>query len=195
MESRSPGRRWRPTPAVPRTMLEIGSVNLFVIQRGDLLLLRVRDREHPDRHHFAGIDSFEIDSRWRFSARFEEYDPVKPSPDRQHHRTGERQPELGRRGLRARGRDPPNRRRGRAGDEQLFLIIGDATSGKETYGGGRYLYVDAPDADGRIDLDFNRAYNPPCAFTPFATCPLPPPQNRLALRIEAGEKNYAGGDH
>ena len=69
------------------------------------------------------------------------------------------------------------------GDEELFLILGDETSGKETYGAGRYLYVDAPDENGRIDLDFNRAYNPPGAFTAFATCPLPPRQNRLALAI------------
>ena len=74
------------------------------------------------------------------------------------------------------------------GDEQLFIIFADQTSGSVTYGGGRYLYADAPGPEGSVTLDFNKAYNPPCVFTPFATCPLPPRQNRLALRVEAGEK-------
>jgi len=75
------------------------------------------------------------------------------------------------------------------GDTQLFLIFADATSGKETYGAARFLYADMP-RDGKIVLDFNKAYNPPCAFTPYATCPLAPPENRLALRVTAGELKY-----
>jgi uncharacterized protein (DUF1684 family) len=81
------------------------------------------------------------------------------------------------------------------GSKQLFVIFADITAGKETYGAGRYLYVDPPGADGRVIVDFNRAYNPPCAFTKFATCPLPPRQNRLAVRVEAGEMRYAGSEH
>jgi uncharacterized protein (DUF1684 family) len=77
-------------------------------------------------------------------------------------------------------------------DDQYFFIFRDGTSGKETYGAGRYLYTDVAQ-NGRVILDFNKAYNPPCAFTAFATCPLPPPQNRLPVRIEAGEKAYAHG--
>ena len=75
---------------------------------------------------------------------------------------------------------------------ELFFIFRDQTSGKETYGAGRFLYADLP-KDGKVVLDFNKAYNPPCAFTPYATCPLPPPQNRLPVRIEAGEKAYGHG--
>ena len=71
-------------------------------------------------------------------------------------------------------------------------ILGDRTNGDTTYGAGRYLYADL-EADDRIVVDFNKAYTPPCAFTPFATCPLPPPENRLGIPIEAGEK-YSG-DH
>ena len=71
----------------------------------------------------------------------------------------------------------------------LFLIFKDKTSGVETYPAGRFLYVGFP-VEGKIVLDFNKAYNPPCAFTPYATCPLPPPQNRMDLSIEAGELNY-----
>ena len=73
-----------------------------------------------------------------------------------------------------------------AGADQLFFIFRDATAPKETYGGGRFLYSDLP-RDGQVVLDFNKAYSPPCAFTDFATCPLPPKQNQLPLRIEAGE--------
>ena len=77
-------------------------------------------------------------------------------------------------------------------DPQLFFIFRDATSGKGTYGAGRFLYAAMP-KDGKVILDFNRAYNPPCAFTPFATCPLPPKQNWLPVAVSAGEK--AMGDH
>ena len=79
------------------------------------------------------------------------------------------------------------------GEKDLFILIRDATSGQDTYGAARYLYAHPPGPDGKTIVDFNHAYNPPCAFTPYATCPLPPPQNRLPIRIEAGEKKYAGG--
>ncbi len=73
--------------------------------------------------------------------------------------------------------------------KELFYIFRDQTSSKETYGAGRFMYSDLPH-DGKVVLDFNKAYNPPCAFTPYATCPLPPAENRLPVRIEAGEKKY-----
>ena len=76
------------------------------------------------------------------------------------------------------------------GEEQLFITFGDATSGATTYGAGRFVYIGKPDAKGNTFIDFNQAFNPPCAFTKFATCPLPPPQNRLPFAITAGEKNY-----
>ncbi|HUM02738.1 MAG TPA: DUF1684 domain-containing protein, partial [Thermoanaerobaculia bacterium] len=76
------------------------------------------------------------------------------------------------------------------GETELFVIFGDRTNGKETYGAGRFLYVPPP-VDGRTVLDFNKSYNPPCAFTPYATCPLPPPENKLTIPIPAGEKAYA----
>jgi uncharacterized protein (DUF1684 family) len=76
------------------------------------------------------------------------------------------------------------------GGNQLFITFADATSGVTTYGAGRFIYIDQPDANGNTFIDFNQAFNPPCAFTKFATCPLPPPQNRLPFPIPAGEKNY-----
>ena len=78
-------------------------------------------------------------------------------------------------------------------DGSLWLIFGDATNGTDTYGAGRFLYTEPPADDGSVIVDFNLAYNPPCVFSPYATCPLPPPQNRLALRIEAGEKDWHAG--
>jgi uncharacterized protein len=75
------------------------------------------------------------------------------------------------------------------GSKDLFFVFRDLTAGKETYGAGRFLDT-APPQDGKVVLDFNKAYNPPCAFTPYATCPLPPAENKLAVRIEAGEKKY-----
>jgi uncharacterized protein (DUF1684 family) len=81
------------------------------------------------------------------------------------------------------------------GETDLFVIISDGTTGKETYGAGRYLYVSPPDNTGKVVIDFNKAYSPPCAFTNYATCPLPPQQNRLPFSIEAGEKKYAGTVH
>jgi uncharacterized protein (DUF1684 family) len=76
------------------------------------------------------------------------------------------------------------------GGKNLFIVFADQTSGVSTYGAGRFIELPKPDAAGNTEIDFNNAYNPPCAFTAFATCPLPPKQNRLALNIEAGEKNY-----
>ncbi len=76
--------------------------------------------------------------------------------------------------------------------KELWFIFADKTSAKETYGGGRFLYTDMP-KDGKVVIDFNKAYNPPCAFTPHATCPLAPQENRLAIPVTAGEKKYRGG--
>jgi hypothetical protein len=77
-------------------------------------------------------------------------------------------------------------------ETELFIMFADATSGQQTYGGGRFLYIPRP-AGTTVLVDFNKAFNPPCALNDFATCPLPPPQNRLQLRVSAGELTYAGG--
>ena len=92
--------------------------------------------------------------------------------------------------------EPPHLAHGVATDEPgegLFIVFADYSSGTETYGGGRFLSADPPDEDGRVWLDFNKAYNPPCAFTPYATCPRPPEGNTLDVMVEAGEKNW--GEH
>ncbi len=80
----------------------------------------------------------------------------------------------------------------RGGSGRLWLVFGDETNGGETYGGGRFLVTGPVQPDGRVEVDFNLAYNPPCVFSPYATCPLPPDGNRLPLRIEAGERAFPG---
>lgn len=175
------------------TILQHGSLRFHVIRRGDRLGVRVKDARSPALRAFKGIDSFPVEAAWRVTARFEPYTPPRKIsvPNVLGDPTTETSPgallfELGDRLLRL---EPV----AEEGSDELFVIFGDQTNGHETYGGGRFLYAPQPDSAGRVVLDFNRAYNPPCVFTPYATCPLPPPQNKLPVRIEAGEKSY--GEH
>jgi len=175
------------------TVVKHGRISFFLIKRGERLGIRVKDSANPVLLGFHGIDSYSIDGRWRFDARWEPYQPAKtvPVPNILGSVDQEKSPgavvfDVGGRPFRL---DAVQE----AGSEDLFLIFGDETNGVETYGGGRFLYASPPDKDGRVVVDFNKAYNPPCVFTPYATCPLPPRQNRLALRVEAGEKKY--GSH
>ena len=176
------------------TILELGSLRFHVIDRGGRLGLRVRDRESPVLAAFPGVESYPFDPSWRVEARLERYDPPKkvPVPNILGTVDDEDSPaavvfERDGRAYRLDGLE--------GGDQgELFLIFGDGTNGEETYGGGRFLITEAP-AGGTVVVDFNRAYNPPCAFTPYATCPLPPRQNKLAVAVAAGEKNFGKGHH
>ncbi|HEY0590670.1 MAG TPA: DUF1684 domain-containing protein [Thermoanaerobaculia bacterium] len=173
------------------TIAEVGSVQFFVIQRGDRVGVRVRDRENPALQSFRGLEFFPVDEKWRVVARFEPYEPPKQIPIQNIVGLVEPLPSPGALVFTIDGReyrlDPIIEEEGAT---ELFVIFADATSGSETYGAGRYTYVEPPGPDGTTILDFNKAYNPPCAFTDFATCPLPPRQNKLPIRIEAGEKAY-----
>lgn len=171
--------------------LKHGTRQLQVIDRGGKLALRVWDAANPARASFKGIDSFPYQARWRLVASFEPFATPKevetPSmvnipqvelvPGRVHF-------EIDGVGYTL----EPTREKGGA---KLSFVFRDRTAPEETYGAGRFLSADAP-VGGRLVLDFNRAYNPPCAFTPHATCPLPRPENNLAVRIEAGEKRVDG---
>jgi hypothetical protein len=171
------------------TVLEMGFLHFYVIERAGKLYVRVKDLQSERLKQFDGIDRYPVDAAWRINARFEPYDPprsvrvpnvlggefVEECPGRVEFEVGGKTCSL----------EPLSASGGR-----LFLVFGDATSGLETYGGGRFLYADPPTEDGEVILDFNKAYNPPCAFSPYATCPLPPEANRLSVRIEAGEKNW-----
>jgi uncharacterized protein (DUF1684 family) len=175
------------------TVVKHGRISFFLIKRGERLGVRVKDSASPALLSFHGLDNYPIDRQWRFDARFDAYTPSKTIavPNILGNVDQEKSPGAAVFGVA--GRSYRIDAIQESGSEELFLIFGDQTNGVETYGGGRFLYAAPPDKDGRVVLDFNKAYNPPCVFTPYATCPLPPAQNRLALRIEAGEKKY--GSH
>lgn len=173
------------------TVLKLGSLSLQVIERGGKLGLRVKDRESEALRNFRGLEHFPADARWRFEARFERFDPPRSLPIANVLGWEEDTPSPGAIVFEAGGRTYRLDAITEPGEPRLFIIFADATSGRETYGAGRYLYADPPDSSGKVVVDFNKAYSPPCAFTSFATCPLPPEQNRLPLRVEAGEK-FAG---
>ena len=173
------------------TALEMGTLSFHVVKRGERLGLRVKDRENPARAEFKGTDYYPADRKWVVNARFEPYQPPKQVPILNVLGMETEETSPGTLAFEVDGRPYRLEALKEKGEEQFFIIFADQTSGKETYGAGRYLYADPPGADGVVRLDFNRAYSPPCAFTKYATCPLPPPQNRLPLRVEAGER-YLG---
>jgi hypothetical protein len=173
------------------TVLNLGTLSFHVIKRGDQLGVRVKDKENPARTKFAGLDYYPVAINWRIDARFEPYNPPKKIPIVNVLGMVEEQPSPGRLVFDAAGKTYSLDTISEEGSKELFVIFKDETSGRETYGAGRYLYTDPANASGTVLLDFNKAYNPPCAFTTYATCPLPPSQNKLALRVEAGEKKYA----
>ena len=179
------------------TVLSYGSLSWFVIERSGRYGVRLRDNESPGLRAFKGLERFPVDPAWRIDAQFEEYKTPKtlsiPTV------LGTQIDMLSRGTLVFRVDNQTCRLEasmvGDPPDEMLYIIFGDATNGEETYGGGRYLYVKKPYDSDNYAIDFNRAYNPPCAFTDFATCPLPSPQNRLTVRITAGEKKYRESGH
>ncbi|HEX5131919.1 MAG TPA: DUF1684 domain-containing protein [Candidatus Krumholzibacteria bacterium] len=171
------------------TEIRMGTYDFYVIERQKNLYLRVKDSNSEVLREFKGIERYPVDMKWRVAAHLDPYDPPRrltiPNVlgfdevvdchgalvfefDGQEYRL-----------------EPMSE-----GDGEMFIVFGDATSGQETYGGGRFVYVESPDENGNTYIDFNRAYNPPCVFTPYATCPLPHRENILPFRIEAGEKNW-----
>lgn len=174
------------------TVVERGSVSFYPIKRGDQVAVRVKDRDSEARTNFKGLVYYPIDPTYRVTATFESY----PEPRRVlvPSAQGPDQPMLipGRVRFTLRGAEcaleplisSPE-------DDELMFVFRDTTSGRSTYGAGRFLYASAPaSGSDTVVLDFNRAYSPPCAFTAYATCPLPPPGNTLPIAVEAGEKDY-----
>lgn len=174
------------------TVLELGSLRFHVIQRGDRLGVRVKDSRSEALTAFHGLDYFPLQPAWKVTARFEPYDPPKQVPIPNVLGDVEDSPSPGAVVFDWNGRTYRLDALQGGEDGSLFLIFADQTNGKETYGAGRFLATEPP-REGKVVVDFNTAYNPPCAYTAYATCPLPPARNRLALRVEAGEKKYAGG--
>ncbi|HUI60135.1 MAG TPA: DUF1684 domain-containing protein [Steroidobacteraceae bacterium] len=181
------------------TVLACGSLRFFIIERAGKLGVRVRDVDSPRRRDFKPIEYFPVDTAWVLTARFEPYVPHRSIPIVNILGLEQNMESPGAIVFRKDGREwrldtileSPR-------DETLFVMLADGTSGRETYGGGRFLRVPLPErASGggyATRVDFNEAYNPPCAFNDFATCPLPPFQNRLTLRIESGERTYGSGN-
>jgi uncharacterized protein (DUF1684 family) len=171
-------------------ILAIGRVKFYVIKRENKLGVRVKDNDNAARKHFTGLRWYPVDPSWRIQAKFIPWD--KP-----HALTFDTAA-----GVKEKDESPGYATFERNGKEYrlepvvegkvLFFVLRDQTSGKTTYGASRFLYTDLP-KDGKVELDFNRAENPPCVFTDYATCPLPLPQNRLPLAITAGEQMY--GNH
>ncbi|HVB83711.1 MAG TPA: DUF1684 domain-containing protein [Rhodanobacteraceae bacterium] len=174
------------------SQVRFGTSSLTLLDRSGRKALRVKDSTATTRTAFRGLDYFPVDPSWRIEARFEPFVPVHHIELATEVGTVEHYVVPGRIVFERDGQrvtllpviEAP-------GDTRLFVVFADRTSGHEAYGAARFLYLDAP-RDGRVVLDFNRAYNPPCAFTAFATCPLPPPENRLPLRVTAGELKYRG---
>lgn len=169
-------------------VVKVGRLSLFVIKRGDRFGIRLKDPESEYRRSFHGIESYPANESYRVTARFvaapEQISILNVIGQDEHY------PSPGYAVFHLDGQELRLRPYLEEADaKQLFYVFRDQTSGKETYGGGRFLYSALPQ-DGQVTLDFNKAYNPPCSFTPYATCPLPPQENRLAIRVEAGEKKY-----
>jgi uncharacterized protein (DUF1684 family) len=177
------------TGATP-TVLEHGTLSWYVIQREGRYAVRLKDRRSPNIVAFRGIDYYPIDPAWRIQAIFEPYDPPRKIPIATIVETTIEQTSPGALVFEIAGERYRLDPLAEPDDEIFFVMFADRTSGNETYGAGRYLSVERPGPDGTTVVDFNKAYNPPCAFTEFATCPLPPPQNRLLVAVTAGEKSY-----
>jgi len=180
-------------PGHRSTEVRFGTAQLFVILRDGRKAIRVKDAQAETRANFRGLDYFPIDASWRVTAEWVPFDPPYELELGTVIGTIEKERVPGKAVFTREGRtfelypyhETP---------DALFFVFGDLTGGKETYGAGRFLDTGLP-VDGKLVLDFNEARNPPCVFTPYATCQLAPPENRLDVRVEAGELNYRGGSH
>lgn len=174
------------------TVMRFGSLSWFLIWRDGRLGVRLKDSQSPVLRNFTGMQYFPIDPSWRVEGRFEPYHEPKqvriPSVVAGVEEVARCPGDLV---FQRAGQTYRLQAQAESGQSGFFVVFGDRTNGHQSYGGGRFLSVDAPDPQGRVVLDFNRAYSPPCVFTPYATCPLPPTRNRLPLEIPAGEK-FAG---
>ncbi len=171
----------------PPPQVEAGSLTFWIIKRGDWLGVRVQDEQSPLLRSFSGTVAFPADPAWRVTGEFVPDDRalVVDVPNVLGTTYEEEVPGAIR--VTLAGMEMELLPTGEP-EEGLFLVFGDGTNGDETYGGGRFLRIDPPDSDGHVVLDFNRAYHPPCAFSPFTTCPRPLLENQLPFRVRVGER-------
>lgn len=173
----------------PADIVRLGDVSMTVIKRGDRYGVRMRDKNSKLRREFTHRKWFPVDAKYRVEASYKPY--AKPIARRiptvldgvveDHEAVGIAEFALNGEKLALEALKS---------GKQLFFVFRDKTANKQTYGAARFLYATAPAAAGKIELDFNKAYNPPCAFNPYTTCPLPVKQNILPVAVEAGELKY-----
>ena len=175
-------------PSDERNILVVGNLSMWVHYSGDRLAIRVRNPNSELRRTFRGLNWFPIDSHYRVQGQFIPHD--KPMTIMLPNILGDLEPFTSHGSVEMTVKGHVLTMLPMTSGNRLWFIFRDLTSGKETYPAARFLYADAPDQDGLTTIDFNQAYNPPCAFNPYTTCPLPPEPNRLSLRIEAGEMDY-----
>jgi len=173
------------------TYVRTGSVNFYVMDRSGKLFLRVRDSESARRKNFAGIEHYPVDPAWRIEATWVPFDPPHELKITNIIGLIEPTPNPGKAVFTHDGKSYELLAIDEGPEEDLFFVISDPTAGTETYEACRFFYAKRP-VNGKIILDFNKVYNPPCAFTPFATCPLPPKENFLPFPLRVGEKKYQG---
>lgn len=178
------------------THFKHGSLRWHIIRRGDQLGIRLRDLESPLIDKITEIPSFPIDPKWRIKAKFEKYDEPRTIAIPDVLGNTEYEKCYGELKFKIDKKEYSLMPLGDGVNGSLFVIFADETSAEETYGAGRFLSVEKPNEKGITYIDFNKATNPPCAFTDYATCPLPPRENVLAVKITAGEKvNELIGHH
>lgn len=171
-------------------LIKVGDLSFMVLRRGVRFGLRVRDANSRARRDFTGLRWYPVNPSYRLTAKFIAYDQPREIPIVNILGDVEKYKSPGLLKFVLAGKEyslePVV-----SGGGRLFIIFRDQTSNRTTYAAGRFLYAELP-KDGQVVLDFNQAINPPCAFTAYATCPLPPKQNRLGVAIEAGELTYRG---
>lgn len=169
-------------------VMEYGRYRWFIIERAGNYGVRLRDLEHPLTKEPLGLDYFDWSEDWRVTAEYRPFDSARTVAIQNV--VGFTFEEVFEGELVFEFEGASYALWPSMGEDYCFIMFGDATSGDESYGAGRYLVSDPPDGNGEVVLDFNKAYNPPCAFTDFATCPLPPEANRLKVAVRAGEKAW-----
>ncbi len=178
------------------TIFKMGSLRWHIIKRGDRYGIRLRDLESPLIEQFTEMPYFAVDPNWRIEAKFERFDFPKEIAVPNVLGNIDFEKCYGLLKFQINKKEYSLMPLGDGVNNGLFLIFADETSAEETYSAGRFLSVEKPDKNGRTYIDFNKATNPPCAFTEFATCPLPPRENILSVKILAGEKiNEHFGHH
>jgi hypothetical protein len=176
------------------TVLSYKNFRWHIIKRQDKFGVRLRDLTAPLVKNFKGIETFPINDDWKIEASFVPYNPPREILIPNVLGMIDTSKAAGKIIFKKDGKEFSLEALD-GGPDSFFIIFADETSGKETYGAGRFLSVEKPKQGQKFYIDFNKAYNPPCVFTKYATCPIPPKENHLKLRVTAGEKMFEGGAH